>query len=506
MEECLSNNEQELKFIDIRDIFFGFADGKKEAEDDKFLETFFDYRGMYSKLLSGRYLILGSKGSGKTLLIEYFKKKKTLEGNLFVDIKLDQFIEKKQIIEKEKLLYNKSSLLKWLVYIELTKKILKTDSIQRNNHMDKLERFMKKNKFDLSLESEIILDSMLQDTSKGAFSVSRLLSLDFSFIKNCFKRAKIGEYYHYIREIEDCVNEALKESNFKNTIYIVFDELDEFAKLSDLHLDVLNQLIEIFRELNTKWSDNKINMRMIVSMRKDIYMKLDSVSTSKIKEDYGIVLDWGTAMSISSPLFDLICHKVRKSNPDFSNLKNSTIFEKTFGFFTIKVHNKKINTLRYILTKGFIRPRDIVVFFSKLQSTFEGGRKVFPRDIKNILNDYSEYLYLEVQNESKLFMSNLKFQDSMNLLKDFRNTTFSFLELKNYFLENRSSYKSITEKTFENDIKNLFDIGVIGNVKTINGHTGKVFFRFQDVEINKNERFSIHYGLRNYLKLSLEKI
>ena len=67
-----------IDVINLKSVFFGNSDGKNESKNENFLNTFFDYNNMYSELKSGKFLILGSKGSGKTLLLEYFKKNKIM--------------------------------------------------------------------------------------------------------------------------------------------------------------------------------------------------------------------------------------------------------------------------------------------------------------------------------------------------------------------------------------------------------------------------------------------
>ncbi|PAQ14100.1 hypothetical protein CD798_12530 [Bacillaceae bacterium SAOS 7] len=60
----------------IRDMFIGYNDGKKEASRIKdFEQYYFDYNGNVDKIMnSEKFLLLGKKGTGKSLLAEYIKK------------------------------------------------------------------------------------------------------------------------------------------------------------------------------------------------------------------------------------------------------------------------------------------------------------------------------------------------------------------------------------------------------------------------------------------------
>ena len=60
----------------VEDLFIGYNDGKKEAQNrENFEEYYFNHDGIYEKILrSDKYLLLGRKGTGKTLLGEVIKK------------------------------------------------------------------------------------------------------------------------------------------------------------------------------------------------------------------------------------------------------------------------------------------------------------------------------------------------------------------------------------------------------------------------------------------------
>lgn len=492
--------------IDIKKIFFGYSDGKNEAKENIFLDTFFDYGNIYSQLHTGKYLILGSKGSGKTLLIEYFKKKRALEGDLFVDIRLEEFLKKKEQILKEDGLYDVESLLKWIIYIDLSKMLLTTDSIEKNKYLKNIEKFMNKNKFDLNLDTDKILETIIEKGFKNELSWKRIFSFDFLNELKKHNKNKVGDYYNYISELEKSCISAIKNINFKNCIYIIFDELDIIAKKTNNSLEVLSKLVDLFHTLNTKWQENNIPIRLIISLRSDVYRKLDSINSGKIKEDYGLLLDWGKQMDLKSPLFKLIFHKIRYSDPTLKNLSDNQIWRSLFGCFKISIHHKKISLTRYILSKTLLRPRDIVAFFRKLQEQIPTGEKIDENSIKAILKDYSSYLSLEMFNEACIFLTSDEFLEALELLKNMRMTIFSYDDITSYLKENKNSYTKITLKNLEQILKILFEIGLLGNLKSINGSSNNVlYFKYKDdCEMNKKEKFSIHFGIRHHLNLSLD--
>ena len=159
----------------IGEFVFGNVDGKNEASKNNFsLDSFFNYQGIYEKLEEGKFLVLGNKGTGKSFLLEYFRKRKELEGNIFTDIHLEDFFSKKQVIQYKNEFIDNIKLLKWIIYIELSKLLLSSDLVnQKSKELKKLNKFMSKNQFDLKLDTNRIIESSLEKGIKGSLSVEK---------------------------------------------------------------------------------------------------------------------------------------------------------------------------------------------------------------------------------------------------------------------------------------------------------------------------------------------
>ena len=59
--------------IKLKDLYIGLTDGASEAQNEKFEELFYDPNNKYDELMnnSDKFLVLGSKGAGKTYLANY---------------------------------------------------------------------------------------------------------------------------------------------------------------------------------------------------------------------------------------------------------------------------------------------------------------------------------------------------------------------------------------------------------------------------------------------------
>ena len=59
--------------VKLKDLYMGLPDGEVEAQDERFQELFFDPNNKYDEIINNKekFLIIGSKGSGKTYLSKY---------------------------------------------------------------------------------------------------------------------------------------------------------------------------------------------------------------------------------------------------------------------------------------------------------------------------------------------------------------------------------------------------------------------------------------------------
>ena len=62
-----------LNDVKLKDLYMGLPDGEVEARDKRFQELFFDPNNKYNEIINSneKFLIIGSKGTGKTYLSKY---------------------------------------------------------------------------------------------------------------------------------------------------------------------------------------------------------------------------------------------------------------------------------------------------------------------------------------------------------------------------------------------------------------------------------------------------
>ncbi|EAD1191420.1 hypothetical protein AABU47_001048 [Listeria monocytogenes] len=88
----------------LKEIFLGEPSGEKEANEKNFMEFFYDDNGNVKKILTGdEFIILGLKGTGKTILSKYVESNlknnrnyhtKVIYTDTFLELKLKDFYDK----------------------------------------------------------------------------------------------------------------------------------------------------------------------------------------------------------------------------------------------------------------------------------------------------------------------------------------------------------------------------------------------------------------------------
>ena len=130
----------------LEDLFIGYNDGKREAmARENFEDYYFNYNGIYNKILEkDKYLVLGRKGTGKTLLAEYVKKILSRDSNSFCELcscKSFKFRDLFTLKTKDIKPNEYTAIWEWLLLIKLAKQIEK-DACAEIEAKEKLTKFL----------------------------------------------------------------------------------------------------------------------------------------------------------------------------------------------------------------------------------------------------------------------------------------------------------------------------------------------------------------------------
>lgn len=447
---------------------FGRIDGKKEVDifkekNLKLEDMFYDYNDIFQQLNKKKFLIIGDKGSGKTLLIEYFKEKKKCMDSAFIDMNISD------IFDKYLLLYTSTQnfkyYLKWEIAKELSNYLLKENIPVNTVQERELNTIISKNPFDMEI-SQIPIFNFDNKVVNYILEIEKF-KIGYIFGKIISIFVKKNEENDYIRFLDSIFQKIFKvlENIKKREIYIIFDEIDDLLRKlkKEEWKEILEELIIVSSSFNRKLKKDGIDTRIIVSMREDMFQYLELPNSNKIKED-AVILDWGTSEDRDSPLFKIIFNKMRNQDSSLKKIKNETIFMSIFRETEIQVSvNNKISIEKYILGKTFLRPRDIIAFFISISHLMKDKKELTANDLRTISKDYSKHIFGEIKDRIVGYLNSEEYSEFLKLLKSYNKTRFKKKDLEIYLSKNKDGFKFINSENIFKYIEEFFNVGLLGN-------------------------------------------
>lgn len=479
--------------IQIKDVFLGKADGSNESNLADFEKYYCDNQGYVSEIQSpDKFLILGRKGTGKTLLTRYIKKISLDNPLQFVEIKSlrdFQFAEIQQFRIDNNTYSEYLPLMEWIILIHLSELIVRDNSIQNTTLQDTLRKFLEIN-FNLKINDEKVIEKTRKQELKGTVSI---LS---GGVESEVTRGR-GNYLEYLNDLRETVLELLSDS--KCNYLVFYDELDDRFSLSDLYKESIQSLIKAVAKLNNQFLEGLINAKVILVMRTDVFFTLNSPNLNKYSLDNSVTLDWVGSNERYSPLLEMILLKmknsIKKLIPEYETYDTDRIFNE---FFSEHVDGTEMPT--YLLDMGLRRPRDVIQMLIFVQKAYPVVGKFDYFGFRETKKQYSEYFLHEIQNEMSGHLTNEEINVSFSILRSVKKPTFNF----NSLFQKLEFYPAIKDREhLIKLLKELFRFSAIGNVIQ-DEKNKKTHYTWAHLDVGAEPdftaNFSIHYGLRMALK------
>lgn len=472
----------------LNSIIFGNSDGKKEAKlIPEFDDFFYNYGSMYERLnTDGKYLVLGRKGTGKTLLAYYLKRhlEKDSSENI-IDIESAKNIHYQNLVrakvegENPREYYD---IWRWILLLSLSKTILKNQSITSDANYLKLHKFINEELSTGSLSLEKIVDV----SRKSIFEIT------IDFFKFSQEKAKEKIPVHFT-ELIDPLFEVIKElaNSIEGKAYYILDEIDDQFRLRDKQKrQIVIGLIKAVDDINTNLLDYNPNVKIVLLLRTDIFFQLNDSDLEKINQDSSVLLDWSTRDDYKSPAFEVILFKMKKSLGLDEDVTFKTIYDKYF-YGTL---SENTNPAQYLLDRTMIRPRDAITFMNIIKDRKPNLEIIKIDDMVSVEMYYSGYFKREIKNELLAHFNEIYIEDIFQLLKMNNRASFSFIQI-------RETYDRLKDRLKIPDLKraleDMYEFGIIGNYyETITGKP-RIRFEYRDPGsiIDLDKVILLHKGL-----------
>ena len=496
--------------VPIRKMNFGSTDGKNEAKDPRFQDYFYNGGGYYDQLVSNpvKYLVIGRKGTGKTMLLQYFIARvnekresfaKIIPVNQFAEMKLN-FFDYTTIKDEELRVFWKFMILK-----ELTTLVLSNDK-WRLNKGDKLKLE------GIDRTASLNLTQLVEENGNDAgLKFSKNPTVDLKEHQSTTATYSVGHYYEVVSVQLDALLNLIKKN--KRNYYIAFDDLDEiqigsFGDISnpDVVTSVAKVLVDFIgavEEVNDALYETKTKSKVLVAIRKDVKDQMQHFghNVNKATTDGGINLNWMTPIVKSDPsnssLGKLILHKMEVTVPQYVKMNQEYVFDSFFP------RGGSIKPFDWIVTRGFGRPRDVIEFLNLYKELYPEATTVTWKNLKNVVSSYSDWFYGELLNEINILPNASSIGETITLFKTFGRSVFRYQELEKFYYLNKADFSKI--QVLKNDIEALFKLGVIGNHEKGKKKGSKPIIQYSyrdginDPDFSRN--FIIHPSIKNYLSI-----
>ncbi len=506
--------ENDIKF---RDIFIGIPDGEVEAQNAMFEQLFCDYKNRYEELMktSTKFLVIGSKGSGKTYLANYIYKQKKGYSKIISgkDFLVEQLIE---ITNKQSEAGYAYAFCSWYLYKKISEMILeKHYRAARWNHFSpyyKLKRFMDTYN-DQDNIFKIIHKTVTNGKSKeyGAegerkrnIKIKDIEDKTDLFVKNSYTTGTVIEKEKkYFFELLDTFKRLVLEAADKNQeLCIIVDDLDELDRTINQDVDgnVTINLIKAAKEINKEFKEYDRKVKVILLVRSDIINKLQmlDMNLSKITKSCGVELYWLTNTQISPeqhPLMHLVLHKIKTSCPKLKDCSEKELFS---ALFPEKIDGKP--PLDFLLDYSMGRPRDIISFLNYVIQYYPDSSTFTATELKEVRKFYSSDLYDELVNQMYYHRKPEYTKDCISLISGLKKNSFSMEQVKEYYEKNKLLFKNI--QSVEEAMEFLYEMGAIGNVWNSGKNSSWAYRKDSLDSMDMTRKVTIHYGLRKKFSIS----
>jgi len=478
--------------VDVRpsrfsEIVFGYDSSETESSRRPELLTrgFVDVGQVIEELVSGdRFIVIGNKGSGKSAIAEHLNLSST-STRLVNVTRLSEFpySDLKKIVEGESEERRYPLAWSWLLLLNFLGSFASDEGGNAREDCDLLE-----------LTNALEANGLLSSTSLK--DLARASRRKRQFILHL----PLGVKFESNQEIEDGLRFPFFVERLLSTVLrfrsntqhlLVLDDLDDVLNAPPgMQLSSLASLITESKRINEAFRRQHIRAKIILLCRTDLFDRLPSSNSNKIRQDDSLRLDWYTPEVDNSLLWCVANVRATMHCGYQVDVANEYLPEVVQGSGKVRVLPKiPASTKEYLLRQTRHTPRDFVMLLKYIQEQTKGV-SVRPNDLANGLLQYATcYFRPEVHNELGGYFEDSQISRFLDEFGKMRDGLFRVEQFEAGLpVRLRSMARSFLEV--------LFDCSAIGNWERGEGQGIRTFrYRFPHCRVNFNEPLVLHPAL-----------
>ena len=160
------------------------------------------------------------------------------------------------------------------------------------------------------------------------------------------------------------------------------------------------------------------------------------------------------------------------------------------------------NPFRFIVNRGFGRPRDVIQYLNLIKRTFPNEGFINYDMAKKVQSDYCSWFYNELQNEISILNRHKSIARVIDAIKKNGKVVFSYKDIDTIIKDSPDEFIDIID--LKSELKSLFTLGAIGNYERKKGHKSPIIeYSYRDGAYNPDfsKNFLVHPALKVYLSL-----
>lgn len=478
-----------MKFTDIN---FGKASGEAEAAETPTLvaDGYFDM-GMVEKLRTRKkWLVLGRKGTGKSILGEKLKQQCELTPAASAatvvhlsDFPYRTFSQLIPISIEASTRY--PATWSWLLCLMILDNLSKhpgankTSNENANSVISQLRQ--------IGLLPTTDFQRLVVMSSKQNFKDKIPTLLRNFATTNAKNSAKDMAFLNLVDGLKDLISNY----SFTGDQFLVIDGLDDILINHKVQYESLTALIFEAQRLNGFFRANSLPISIIVLCRTDLYEVLPGPNKNKARQDWAIELDWYKAGGTTEGPALIQLANLRAN---LSLNENIDIFEK---FFPKGIDGQPI--VKYLTDLTRHTPRDFLMLLAHIQTCCD-GENITKAALLAGARSYSEQYFLpEIKDELVGYVKPGDFEAFLNCLGEIHERRFTTMRVTVAAKE-----FGIPKGRLDIMLHTLFSASAIGMTWNSEGRQERFEFKFRNPHAVFNPRRTIllHKGMWKVLNLS----
>lgn len=514
--------------LKLKDIYLGSTDAKNEMlsnspeELRRFVDSFVVPPALAIDKFTDRskYYVVGLKGTGKTALLRYISIKledefSSISTFVLFKSEVDEDLRKDfskaarvQVVSENSDAFegdDVEAVWRWFIYRKIAAIIQekKVDAFQDNLNLAKFIAVVSSEV--LTQPEKVGLMRLVPNIRKGTIEISKApkLGLEFDWDENGKARVNFNDL---VRQADTAFN-ALDPSTQRLNIF--FDELElNYGTNKQYQRDarLVRDLIVSIEKVNATSKRLGFPLCLYAAIRSEVLVSVEALGKeiNKPIADFGSIIHWNRPglSAAQQPLLNIIEQRINNARVEGGLVALSSL-ELWRDYFPQSIHRQMPQV--YVLHNSWYRPRDVVRLLISVQDQYPDERSFILQGLEAVRKAYSTASWVELTEE-------LKAKYKAGEVDGIKYIFYGFKQICSLSdLINRADAVSVDHKetrdllarvSIREIVKDLFRIGIIGNIGSRGAHM-RFSFRGDD-EVLFDQDVFVHNALCAHLSINRE--